>query len=91
MTRSCCVFGCSNRDTKEKRLKGIKFYRIPGDKEKRQKWPGGVLLITRTWNVYSVSKNSAFIMWWYTRLCSVSSSVYKNPCTTCPFCGYINV
>ena len=38
MTRSCCAFGCSNRDTKENRLKGIKFYRIPVDKEKRLKW-----------------------------------------------------
>ena len=38
MTRSCCAFGCSNRDTKESRLKGIKFYRIPVGKEKRQKW-----------------------------------------------------
>ena len=34
MTRSCCAFGCSNRDTKENISKGIKFYRIPVAKEK---------------------------------------------------------
>ena len=38
MTRSCCAFGCSNMDTKQSRLKGIKLYRIPVDKEKQKKW-----------------------------------------------------
>ena len=38
MPTSCSAFGCTNRDTKETRGKGIKFYRIPVKKEKRQLW-----------------------------------------------------
>ena len=38
MPRSCCAIGCTNRDTKEKREKGIKFHRIPVIKEKRNLW-----------------------------------------------------
>ena len=38
MPRSCSAFGCTNRDTKETRDKGIKFHRIPVKKEKRRLW-----------------------------------------------------
>ena len=30
--------GCANRDTKETRAKGIKFYRIPVNLDKRRLW-----------------------------------------------------
>jgi len=38
MTRSCSAFGCTNRDTKDNRDKGLTFYRIPVKKEKRRLW-----------------------------------------------------
>ena len=38
MPRSCCAIGCTNRDTKENREKGIKFHRIPVIKDKRNLW-----------------------------------------------------
>ena len=38
MVRSCAASGCTNRDTKENRIKGIAFYRIPLKKDKRSKW-----------------------------------------------------
>ena len=37
MVRSCAASGCTNRDTKENRIKGIAFYRIPLKKDKRLK------------------------------------------------------
>ena len=38
MVRSCSAVGCVNRDTKENRDKGIKFYRIPVNPERRRLW-----------------------------------------------------
>ena len=38
MVRSCAASGCTNRDTKESRTKGIAFYQIPLKKDKRLKW-----------------------------------------------------
>ena len=38
MVRSCCAFGCTARDTQESRKKGILFYRIPHNEEKRLLW-----------------------------------------------------
>ena len=38
MPRSCSAYGCTNRDNKESRDKGIKFCHIPVEKEKRQRW-----------------------------------------------------
>ena len=38
MVRSCSAFDCTNRDTKENREKGIKFYRIPLNPTKRALW-----------------------------------------------------
>ena len=38
MVRSCSAVGCTNRDTKENREKGIKFYRIPVDGDRRRLW-----------------------------------------------------
>ena len=38
MVRSCSAIGCTNRDTKENRSKGIKFYRIPVKPYKRRLW-----------------------------------------------------
>lgn len=36
MVRSCSAIGCTNRDTKKKREKEIRFYRIPLKPEKRK-------------------------------------------------------
>ena len=38
MVRSCCAVGCTVRDTIENRKKGISFYRIPAEGNKRQQW-----------------------------------------------------
>ena len=38
MVRSRSAFGCTTRDTRENRRKGIFFYRIPLEKEKRRLW-----------------------------------------------------
>ena len=38
MMRSCSAVGCANRDTKENRARGIRFYRIPVNLEKRRLW-----------------------------------------------------
>ena len=38
MVRSCSAVVCVNRDTKENRDKGIKFYRIPLNPQKRRLW-----------------------------------------------------
>ena len=38
MVRSCSAVGCANRDTKENRARGIRFYRIPVNLEKRRLW-----------------------------------------------------
>ena len=43
MVRSCCAKLCRNRDTKETREKGLHFYRIPQDPEKRQLWLAAIL------------------------------------------------
>ena len=38
MVRSCSAFGCNNRDTKESRGRGLKFYCILVNVEKRRLW-----------------------------------------------------
>ena len=38
MVRSCSAIGCTNRDTKDNREKGIRFYRIPVKQDKRRLW-----------------------------------------------------
>ena len=38
MPRSCAVYGYKNKDTKQTRNEGIKFYRILIKKEKRRRW-----------------------------------------------------
>jgi len=41
MVRSCSAVGCTNRDTSESCEKGIKFYRIPADGDRRSVWLAG--------------------------------------------------
>ena len=38
MVRSCSAIGCTNRDTKENRGKGLRFYRIPAKQDKHRLW-----------------------------------------------------
>ncbi len=38
MPDSCCAYGCTNRDTKETREKGMSFHAIPANPTRREAW-----------------------------------------------------
>ena len=45
MVRSCSTVGCANRDIKENRARGIRFYRIPVNLEKRRLWLAAIRVV----------------------------------------------
>ena len=45
MVGSCSVVGYANRDTKENGARGIRFYRIPVNFEKRRLWLAAIAII----------------------------------------------